>query len=219
MHIRNTAKALIAAFASLMILITTLPTPVSALETHDASGFISFVNSSIDVRANRIDLDESRIMGFVNSHKTQIISEYPKYANYMSRFVSDMSVIIRSINKELEHGTLLITPSGRLVSKEANRRERSADYTLEWFWWGTRRTFYSDQQARNFAGEMDKAVIISNLAGIGALLFPGMAIPAGLSSAYAQAVANSVRWAADQPGNGVILDTTFLLTYTAVPRR
>ncbi|PKY78532.1 hypothetical protein CYJ33_04965 [Alloscardovia omnicolens] len=66
---------------------------------------------------------------------------------------------------------------------------------------------------------MNRAATISNLFALSALLFPGMAIPTGLSAAYASAVENSVRWAARQPGNGVILETKIWLAYTAVPRK
>lgn len=207
------------ALLSMLLAVIVSILPVSAAHAEDDMPFTDFVNSSISVQSNRIALTEEQIKDYVDSHEARISRDYPEYAGRSDRFAADMAALVSSANEKLASGTATITPEGRILPNTVGGPFRAAQFKLEWFWWGTRRTFYSDQQARYFAGDMDRAATVSNIAGLSSLLFPGMAIPTGLSAAYARSVASSVRWAADQPGNGVVLDTKFWLAYTAVPRK
>lgn len=192
---------------------------VPAARADDGMSFVDFVNSSINTETNRIELTDAQIEGYVQTHKERIYEERPEYAGHAEEFTQDMESLVASTNERLAQGDVVITQDGRIVPKSPVRQRRAAQFKLEWFWWGTRRTFYTDQEARKFADDMDRAADISDIAGISSLLFPGMAIPTKLSAKYATAVAKSMRWAADQPGNGVVLDTKFWLAYTAEPRK
>lgn len=194
------------------------PMAASANDT-DGMSFMDFVNSSIDVQSNRIDLTGEQIDEFVASHESMIEREYPEYAGNTDQFARESADAIGEANRKLADGGFRITTDGQLLPTGRIRQRRAANFKLEWFWWGTRRTFYSDREARNFANDMDEAAIMSGTAAALAAKFPGMSGIAGLSASYATAMARSVRWAADQPGNGVVLDTKFWLQYTAVPRK
>lgn len=203
--------AIVAIFAAFLCLTATAP-----VQADEPESFISLVNTSINVQSNRIELSDSQIKGYAISHRVTLASEYPAYAGQIDKFVTDMETLITDANAKLSSGEFTIRDDGQMIPKRTTRA--AYNFKLEWYWWGTRRIFYTDKDAREFAAEMDEAEKISDLAAISSIVFPGMGVIGGISALYARSVASSVRWAADQPGNGVILDTHYVLTYKAIPR-
>lgn len=204
-----------ALFAIILCTFTVLPANAATTTPSFFDQFSQTVNKHIDTNNNRIDLTKEQIEAFVNAHQEQIVQEQLASPDTIDQVSDDLWQMVDTANSKLTNEGFRIQEDGHLIPR---RSPRSANFKLEWFWWGTRRTFYTDQDARNFAYDMDSAARIATVTGLSSFIFPGMGIITGINSAYANGMAAAVRQAADQPGNGVVLDTRFTLSYSARPR-
>lgn len=134
------------------------------------------------------------------------------------RIMSDLKIRLQALNEQAQVHALKIRNTKEIVYYQSGFR--SMGHAINHYWWGAKHTFYSDNAARNFARSIKGlAYANSGVAMIAAAVFPGIGgIPNGLSAIYGNMLADSVDYNANQPGNGVILDVNWWLTFKCYPR-
>ncbi|MFC0265812.1 hypothetical protein [Alloscardovia macacae] len=205
--------------AVLMFII--VPLHQAKAETVSAmSGLISFVNSSIDTSKGRIEVTRHQIEEYVFAHKEGLLAESNQSNLTVSSLTESIYSLVQSANADASAGKSVIMPDGRTVSFPRDFSTRGNDIKEEFFWWGVRRTYLTDAAALAYVAELRRARNASEvIESITRYIHPAAHVLAKLNTWYAKTLGDSIEWAAKQPGNGVVVEMTYVLTYTAVPRK
>lgn len=132
--------------------------------------------------------------------------------------ISVLKSRFRVLNLKADLHQITIEKSKRIVNN--NLILRSGGRSSSYYWWGVRHIFYSDSAARDYAYNVRmNAHVDAGAAALAGAIFGGIgALPSGLSALYAYSIADTVDYNANRPGNGVILDVNWWLTYRCYPR-
>lgn len=134
-------------------------------------------------------------------------------------FTEQVKQVLNEKNEYIKKNDLIVDPvTKKITDKFSHYRFFNAGSTLEYFWWGGRRTFYSDAAARAWAHDLHGLANNAALYSIVTYYFPFIAVSSGLTGWWADTVADSVEYNADLDGNGCILDVNYWLTFACYPR-
>ena len=134
-------------------------------------------------------------------------------------FTEQVKQVLNEKNEYIKKNDLIVDPvTKKITDKFSHYRFFNAGSTLEYFWWGGRRTFYSDAAARAFAHELHGHANNSAIFSLLTYEFPFVSIPSGIVAWWANTVADSVEYNADLDGDGCILDVNYWHTFACYPR-
>lgn len=201
-------------------------TTVLKIQPTNAMGhLIEVVEANLVISKNKFVItDKKPIMAYIDNNllalNRELGFETPKMSSV--EIYKKINSLLQAANKSIVSRDRKVLSNGQLVEKNSSTaiRAYSSGELIESFWWGVRHTYYSDESARDYAYYVRKLSTTS--AGIGGILgglFGGVpGLPNGLTAIWGFSLADTIDYNASLPGNGIILEMTFLLTYKCMPR-
>lgn len=188
-------KLVISLTTLLLFLVFTVQNKSYAYEVNS----IENIDNYIIVRDNQFELDKIPV-GMDNA------------------FIDQVKNILKKENEHIRKNDLIIDPTSKRITDRYSRFLRMNEDS-EYYWWGVRHIFYSDEDAREYSHEMTNMAYSLEIASVPAsVLGPWASGAVAISGGVVGLIAESVDYNASLDGDGVILDLNWWSTFACYPR-
>ena len=175
--------------------------------------FFTVQNKSYAYEVNSIENIDSYIIVRNNQFELDKIP-----AGMDNTFIDQVKNILKKENEYIRQNDLIIDPSSKRITDRYSRFLRTNEDS-EYYWWGVRHIFYSDEDAREYSHGMKNMAISLGIATVpAAILGPWASGATALTGGVVGLIAEAVDYNASLDGDGVILDLNWWATFACYPR-